>query len=116
MEQRRCIGWYGGVRIVVGVFLFCVTAVEGQITSLRPWERQVVMPQSRRAAFVFNRKEIAVDITEVIGTVRINGQVASTTLEVRLKNSSSHRKEAELVMPVPEGAVISGFTYEGAGQ
>jgi len=83
---------------------------------IRPLASNIIVPQSRDRAFCIERRERPVQITEVIGLVDIVDQVAVTTIEIRLKNPSRRRQEAELIMPVPEGAVIRGFTFQGAGK
>lgn len=90
----------------------------GQIShvEIRPLASNIIVPQSRDRAFCIERREGPVQITEVIGLVDMVDQVAVTTIEVRLKNPSHRRQEAELIMPVPEGAVIRGFTFQGAGK
>ena len=83
---------------------------------VRPLASNIIVPQSRDRAFCIERRERPVQITKVIGLVDIVDQVAVTTVEIRLKNPSRRRQEAELIMPVPEGAVIRGFTFQGAGK
>ncbi len=56
-----------------------------------------------------------VRITGVLATVRILAGTATTTLEVQLQNDSAHQQEAVVLLPVPQGAVVSGFAFEGAG-
>jgi Ca-activated chloride channel homolog len=53
------------------------------------------------------------EITGVAARVAIVEQVATTTLDVSLSNPGAARIEAELVVPVPDGAVVRGFTFEG---
>ena len=75
----------------------------------------VLMPQAAERGFVIVGRERAVEITAVEATVDIRDQVATTTIEVKLRNTSRRRQEAELIMPVANGAAIRSFTYEGAG-
>ena len=56
-----------------------------------------------------------VQITGVDTTVAIVQQVATTTLNISLRNPSRRGQEAELIVPVPAGAVIRSFGFEGAG-
>ena len=53
----------------------------------------------------------SVEISDVSATVSILEQAAETTLEVGLRNPTSSRLEAEVLLPVPDGAVIRGFTF-----
>ncbi len=55
----------------------------------------------------------AATIMGVAARVVIVEQVATTTLDVSLQNPGGTRIEAELVVPVPDGAVVRGFTFEG---
>ena len=72
----------------------------------------IVMPQSR--AFSSQSRQ-AVEITGVKVGVVIVEQAATTTMDVELKNPSGSRQEAELLVPVPEGAAVRGFTFSGSG-
>src|SRR5206468_1477292 len=69
----------------------------------------IIVPQARPFA-----QQGAVQITEVNASVEIVEQVATTTLDLSLGNPTGARLEAELVMPVPEGAVLRGFTFQGS--
>jgi Ca-activated chloride channel homolog len=80
--------------------------------SVSPMAENVLMPQSRRIAFAPNRAG-QVEITDVDVFVDILEGTATTTLEVRLHNTSNRRQEAELIFPVPDGAVVRGFAYDG---
>jgi Ca-activated chloride channel family protein len=48
--------------------------------------------------------------------VVIRGQVATTTVEIQVRNPSPGRLEAELLMPVPDGAIVRGFSYAGSNR
>ena len=104
---------------VVGILILMFSSTSfAQIShvEVRPLASNIIVPQSRDRAFCIERREGPVQITEVIGLVDIVDQVAVTTVEIRLKNPSRRRQEAELIMPVPDGAVIRGFTFQGAGK
>lgn len=58
----------------------------------------------------------AVEITGVKAHVRIERQVATTTLDISLRNPTRQRLEAEVVLPVPETAAIRAFDFQGAGK
>ena len=81
----------------------------------RPWASHVVIPQSRVYSSVA-RQPAKVQITGVDAGVVILEQVATTTMDIRLKNPSGRRLEAELMVPVPDGAVVRGFTFRGAAK
>jgi Ca-activated chloride channel family protein len=78
---------------------------------MRPLAANVIVPQAR--AFAAG-PATAVEITGVQAGVVIIEQVGTTTLDIGLRNPSSRRIEAELVVPVPPGAVVRGFAFEGA--
>ena len=80
---------------------------------VRAFSSNVVVPQSRTIARDRQRK---VEITEVKIGVVILEQAATTTMDVSLRNPTNGRLEAELLVPVPEGAAVRAFTFSGAGQ
>jgi len=73
----------------------------------------VIVPQSR--SFSADHKA-NVEITGVKAGVVVVEQAATTTLDIELKNKTGSRQEAELLVPVPEGAAIRGFDFQGAGK
>ena len=79
---------------------------------VRPPASNVIVPQSRAWAFTPERRE-AIEITDVHVRVDIVETVATTTIEMRLANKTPRRQEAELIVPVPDGAVVRGFAYDG---
>ena len=80
--------------------------------AVRPPASNVIVPQSHARAFAPQR-EGAIEITDVHVLIDIVETMATTTIEMRLKNKTSRRQEAELVVPVPDGAVVRGFAYDG---
>ena len=83
-----------------------------QNTHGRPWSSNVVVPQAR--SYALGRLP-ALQITGVSVGVVIRDQVASTMMEIRLRNPVAARQEAELLVPVPDGAVVQGFSFQGPG-
>ncbi len=73
---------------------------------------QVVVPQAR--SFNVVRPGDPILIEKVDAKVRILDSTATTTLEVSLRNTSSAQAEAVLLLPVPDGAVVGSFLFEGA--
>ncbi len=72
----------------------------------------LIVPQAR--AFVSSVSPAGrVEVSEVDAGVEISEQVATTTLDISLTNTSSSRQEAQVLIPVPEGAVLRGFTFQG---
>ncbi len=83
----------------------------------RPWAANVVVPQARSfhaAAPVSGRATLSIEITGVEVGVVISEQVATTTMDIGLRNLTSTRQEAELVVPVPSGVAVRSFTFQGA--
>ncbi len=54
------------------------------------------------------------EITEVIAGVVIVEQAATTTLDISLRNTTGSRVQAELLVPVPDGAAVRGFAFQGS--
>jgi Ca-activated chloride channel family protein len=77
------------------------------------WASNVVVPQAR--CYAFGQATPTAQIAGVSAGVVVRGQAATTVLEIDLRNPSGGRIEAELLVPVPEGAVVRGFSYRGAG-
>ena len=72
----------------------------------------VIIPQSRARAFTPDRQD-AIEITEIDVLIDILESTATTTIEIRLYNTTNRRQEAELIIPVPADAVVRGFAYDG---
>ena len=98
--------------LVVGLLLWPGTALgQTSVSRQRPFAANVVVPQSR--SFVVGRAP-AVQIQKVDVRVEVVEQVATTTMDIGLYNPSGRRLEAELLVPVPDGAVVRSFTFQGA--
>ncbi|HRX80719.1 MAG TPA: VIT and VWA domain-containing protein, partial [Pirellulaceae bacterium] len=54
-------------------------------------------------------------MTNIRARVTILEQIATTTLSIQMKNTGTKRETAEFLLPVPEGAAIRGFTFQGVG-
>jgi Ca-activated chloride channel family protein len=100
------------VLLTLSLFAPLGGVVRAQSLDARSWPRHVVVPQAR--AYAPGRSP-ALEITRVVVGVVIREQVASTMMEVQLQNPGSTRQEAELLMPVPDGAVVRGFSVRGQG-
>jgi Ca-activated chloride channel family protein len=83
--------------------------------SVRPLASNVIVPQSRAHAFAVERRG-EIKITKISALVDILESTAVTTIEIHLQNSTRRRQEAELIVPVPDGAVVRGFAYDGPGK
>jgi Ca-activated chloride channel family protein len=72
----------------------------------------LIIPQARVYALRAQAQHIR--ISEVAADVRIVQQVATTTLDIGLTNPSNQQQEAEMLIPIPDGAVLRGFTFAGS--
>jgi Ca-activated chloride channel family protein len=81
----------------------------------RPLAANVVIPQRRALAWQSAASSGTVQIERVDATITIVQQVATTTLEIALRNPTSRRLEAEVILPVPDGAAVRGFDFQGSG-
>ncbi len=100
--------------VMMAPILIATTITFAQLSpvSVREPAENVIIPQSRRIAFTPHH-ETGIEITDIAASIDILESTATTTIEIRLHNPSSRRQEAELILPVPEGAVIRGFAYDG---
>ncbi len=100
------------------MFVLAATAIAGagparaQNSRGQPWPSQMVVPQAR--AFGLARSA-ALQITGVTSGVVIRDRIATTMMEIHLHNPSGVRQEAALLVPVPDGAVVRGFAFQGGG-
>ncbi len=78
----------------------------------RRFARTVVVPQ--RQAFRLAPDSQPVNLERVDVWATILGRQATTTLAVRVSNGGTRPEEAELLLPVPAGAVIREFRFDGA--
>ena len=72
----------------------------------------VLIPSSRPHGFRVDRQR-AVKITDVDVRIDILEMTATTTVEFSLENQTGRRQEAQVMFPVPDGAVVRGFAYDG---
>ncbi|MBN2589354.1 MAG: VWA domain-containing protein [Sedimentisphaerales bacterium] len=100
--------------IVLSIFAIQTQAQISHI-EIPPFSSNVMIPQSRARAFAPDRGG-SVEITEIGALIDILENTATTTIEIRLHNTSNRRQEAELIFPVPDGAVVTGFAYDGPGR
>ncbi len=77
----------------------------------RPFASNVIVPQTRSFS---TAGPGGIQIQQVDANVSIVEQVATTSLDVSLRNPTGSRLEAELLLPVPEGAVLRGFAFQGS--
>jgi Ca-activated chloride channel family protein len=74
----------------------------------------VLIPQSRVFAYTAEQQG-AIRVYEVDADISLVESAAVTTLTMRIENMTGTRQEAELLLPVPPGAAVSGFAYDGPG-
>lgn len=72
----------------------------------------LIIPQAR--VYALHAQAQTIQISEVAADVRIVQQVATTTLDVGLTNPTGQQQQAEMLIPVPEGAVLRGFVFAGS--
>ncbi len=72
----------------------------------------LVVPQQR--VFAISGHPANVAIAAVDAGVTIMGQVATTVLRLDLRNDTQLTEQAQLLVPVPDGAVVRGFDFQGA--
>ncbi|MBU6413924.1 MAG: VWA domain-containing protein [Planctomycetes bacterium] len=109
-----------GLVIIAGLLGTVSSTLAQTVTSTNPtsgreaWissAANIVIPQGRT---IRTRTGIeAVAIQSVHADVSIEDQVATTTLEITLSNASGSALETEMVLPVPEGAIVKGFVLDG---
>lgn len=83
--------------------------------SSRSFAANVIIPQRRVVAPVRLGSGETVAIENVEAHVSIVEQVATTTLDISLRNPTGRRLEAEVILPVPDGAAVRGFDFQGSG-
>jgi Ca-activated chloride channel family protein len=76
------------------------------------WCANVVLPQAR--AFRTVETAAAISVERVRADVRIVDGMATTTLDIFLVNHGSSDTEGELLLPVPDNAVVTHFDFEGS--
>lgn len=108
MRRKNLVGrqW-----IWLEIVLALVVTVEAQDLDQAD---HVLIPQSRVFAYTAEQQG-AIRVYEVNADIILVESAAVTTLTIRIENMTSIRQEAELLLPVPPGAAVSGFAYDGPG-
>ena len=75
----------------------------------------VVAPGCSASACVPAGALAALEITGVTAGVVIRDRIATTMMEIHVRNPSAMRQEAALLVPVPDGAVVREFAFQGSG-
>ncbi|MCA9277637.1 MAG: VWA domain-containing protein [Phycisphaeraceae bacterium] len=71
-------------------------------------QRHVITPRDNRFG--------SVELKQVQAKVQIANQIATTTLRMAVYNPGGRMAEAQLLLPVPEGATVKHFELEGLGE
>jgi Ca-activated chloride channel family protein len=106
-HHRRSLACAPGLLLV----LAALAAAQTPVAPHHAYAPHIIVPQARAFG---SAPGAAVQITSVDAGVVIVEQVATTTLDIALRNPSAQRTEAELLVPVPAGAVIRSFAFEGS--
>ena len=86
----------------------------GPTAAYHPMAANLIIPQSR--AYSMRPTKHQIQISDVSAEIRIVHQVATTTLDVGINNPGSQQQEAEMLIPVPDGAVLRGFDFVGSAK
>jgi Ca-activated chloride channel family protein len=73
----------------------------------------VLVPQAR--GFALDGRWDPIEVEGVNAEVLLLEGVATTTLEVLVRNHSDRQAEAVILLPVPDGAAVHSFLFEGSG-
>ena len=77
----------------------------------------VIIPQSRVICYPCPRPlPQPVQISGVNVNVNIQQQIATTTMEISLRNDAPRPQEAQMLVPVPDGATIRSFGFDGVSK
>jgi len=99
-------------RLLLPILAALAALVPAEAQDSRPRHVAYLVPQARP----WNRmpRPDAVRVTSAEARVEIAGPVATTTLWFTLANPGPARLEAELAIPVPDGAILRGFGFQGS--
>lgn len=77
----------------------------------------IIIPQSRVICYPCPRPlPQPVQISGVAVNIQIQQQVATTTMEITLRNQAPRPQEAQMLVPVPDGATIRSFGFDGVSK
>jgi len=100
-------GFFG---LLLTIVLAIPATLPAQEITYDHFAANVIVPQTRPYTMDRNpqvlMEKVAVDI-------EVTGQMAVTVMSIDLVNPTSRRLEAELLLPVPEGAMVRSFSYNG---
>lgn len=76
----------------------------------RAWCGNVIVPQTFRSSAAHST---SIRVAGVSADVSILEQASTTVLDISLNNVTRSREQAELLIPVPDGAVVRSMTFQG---
>ena len=74
----------------------------------------VIVPQARAYSMSPRSSRRGVQITSIEAQVNIRERAAHTTLDIYLRNPGGQQAEAVLLLPVPDGATLNSFAFDGS--
>lgn len=90
----------------------CAVAQEIPLDSVN-----IIIPQSRVVCYPCPRPiPQPVQISGVSVNVNIQQQIATTTMEISLRNNAPRPQEAQMLVPVPDAATIRNFGFDGVSK
>jgi len=105
----------GSVSLAIAAQPTTITIPPGSNVDIRV--SNIIVPQaSRGRAITIRPGTTAVEIASVDANIDLVESVATTTLRMTVKNPASNIQEAEMLIPVPPGAAIRSFGFDGPGQ
>lgn len=114
-RQRPGARWFAGVLAGLAATFLPPHAAQAQGAGDASFGApHLVIPQLR--VFTLDASRAGVALESVRASVSILDRTASTTLDIALRNSGARPEQAELLLPVPEGSVVSQFLFEGAAR
>lgn len=100
------MGWVLG-----GAPTFAAPAQTAEVVPVFDGWNHLVVPQSR--GFSVSRAEAPLVVEKVEVDVAIRERTARTTLDVFLHNPGATRAEGVVLLPVPDGAAVHSFLFDG---
>jgi Ca-activated chloride channel family protein len=101
---------------LIGAALFAAIPAFGQVAATS--EPVIIVPQGRTVVIhpePRRRPPQSIQLTTASTQVSIADQVASTTMVLSVYNPGGGQQEAQILVPVPEGASVRAFQLDGLG-
>ncbi len=106
--------------LAIAGFVLAGASASAQVATTQPVEinisTNVIVPQVRVVPPGGQAVQQSVGLAAVDATARVNEQVASTTIRLTLRNPTGRVQEAQVLMPVPDGATVRSMELEGLGE